>query len=328
MQPEGLRAALTFDEDGGTQCGLVSFELVRNPPDLFLVLDRSGSMKDDNAGNTPAAGVPSKWDQVKPAVMMAVTQTNMDVSWGLKTFPETDPNSSSDCAPLSVTSKIDVPVAPANATAINAAVNTTTPEGNGTPTASAIKVAVDYLNKLNDGAKHYILLATDGEPSCTASLAAGNSTQAHADAVTAVSTAAAGGVKTFVVGVATTKTNDAMTLNDMAVAGGEAQPNPNPLATKFYLSESQADLVNAIKAITGQISTCTFPLSSPPPVPEHIAVKVSGVKAPQDTTHTDGWDYTDGTFTAVQVYGSWCDMIKTAANMVNIIFGCKDIIPG
>jgi len=313
----------SFDDDGGMQCGLQTFDLVRKPADLFLVLDRSASMEDGNDGNAATATSPSKWSQVIPAVTMAVSATDSDVSWGLKTFPE----DGSECAASTVSTKIDVPVAAMNATAVNAAVNGTTDAGNGTPTASAIKVAFNYLNGLNDGANKFILLATDGEPSCTAALVK-DTTQAHTDAVAAVTAAAAGGVKTFVVGVATTKPNDAMTLNDMAVAGGEAQPNPNPLATKFYLSESQTDLVNAIKAITGQISSCTFPLSMPPPVPAHIAVKVSGVKAPQDTMHLDGWDYTDGTFTAVQVYGSWCDMIKNAAaNMVTIIFGCADIIP-
>jgi len=321
----GTGAGGSFDDDGGTQCGLQTFNLVRKPADLFLVLDRSASMQDGNDGNAASATNPSKWSQVVPAVTMAVAATDSDVSWGLKTFPE----DGSDCTTGTVTPKIDVPIAAMNAAAINAAVMATTPNGNGTPTASAINVAVDYLQKLADDHNKYILLATDGEPSCAATLTASggtNPTQARTDAVTAVTAAVSAGFKTFVVGVATTK-NDATTLNNLAVAGQEAQPNPNPLATKFYLTTSQADLVNAIKAIAGQVSTCTFPLSSPPPVPEHIAVKVSGVKAPQDTTHANGWDYTDGTFTAVQVYGSWCDMIKTNANMVEIIFGCKDIIP-
>jgi hypothetical protein len=321
----GSGGAPTFDEDGGNQCGLQSFDLVRKPADLFLLLDRSASMQNDNA-DKPSTGAndPSKWAQVQPAVMMAVTATDKDVSWGFKTFPE----DGAECAAATLTSKIDVGVAPMNAAAVNAAVSATMPLGNGTPTAAAVNIAYNYLKNLNDNANRYILLATDGQPSCTAAPLSKNPTQAHTDAVAAVTAAAAGGIKTFVVGVATTSTTDAMTLNDMAVAGGEAQPNQNPLATKFYLSQSQTDLVNAIQAITGQISTCTFPLSSPPPVPEHIAVKVSGVKAPQDTMHLDGWDYTDGTFTAVQVYGPWCDMIKnSAANMVTIIFGCKDIIP-
>jgi hypothetical protein len=320
----GTGSGGSFDDDGGMQCGLVSFDLVRKPADLFLLLDRSASMQEDNAGDKVLpAGVPSKWAQVVPAVTMAVAQTDKDVSWGLKTFPE---GTDSECSATTLTTQIDVQIAAMNATAVNAAVNATMPLGNGTPTASAVNIAFNYLKNLNDGANKYILLATDGSPSCTAAMVH-DTTQAHPDAVAAVTAAAAGGVKTFVVGVATTSKTDAMTLNDMAVAGGEAQANPNPLATKFYLSESQADLVNAIKAIAGQISTCTFPLSSPPPVPEHIAVKVSGVKAPQDTMHLNGWDYTDGTFTAVQVYGSWCDMIKSSANMVTIIFGCKDIIP-
>jgi len=39
--------------------------------------------------------------------------------------------------------------------------------------------------------------------------------------------------------------------------------------------------------------------------------------------HADGWDYTDPAYTGVQVYGSWCDMIKNNGNTVEIIYGCK-----
>lgn len=315
----------TFDSDGGLQCGLKTFQLERKEADLLLVLDRSGSMQDDNAGDTPTAASPSKWSQVVPAVTAALTETNADVAWGLKFFPE----DGSACTTVTVTPRIDVQIAPMNAAAVSTAVTATTPDGDGTPTGSAVSTAVTYLQSLSDNRSKYILLATDGEPSCQNPIGSGsNTTQAHADAVTAVTAAFNAGIKTFVIGVATTKTNDAATLNQMAIAGGEAQANPNPLATKFYLATSQTELVNAIKTITGQISSCTFPLSPPPPVPDKIAVHVADGKAPQDPTHTDGWDYTDGTYTALQIYGSWCDMVKTAAaNMVQIIYGCKDIIP-
>jgi len=68
-------------------------------------------------------------------------------------------------------------------------------------------------------------------------------------------------------------------------------------------------------------------LNPPPPDPTNIAVKVSGAKAPQDTTHQNGWDYTSPDYSSVTVYGSWCDMIKTtASNMVEILYGCPNII--
>jgi hypothetical protein len=70
-----------------------------------------------------------------------------------------------------------------------------------------------------------------------------------------------------------------------------------------------------------------FQFDKPPPDPTNIAVKVSGVKAPQDAAHQDGWDYTDATQMSVTVYGSWCNMIQTSAsNMVQIVYGCPMVI--
>jgi hypothetical protein len=307
---------------GDKNCGLQTFDLQRKPADIFLVLDRSASMQKDSMGNTakPPAN-PSKWAQVVPAVTQVVAQTAASVPWGMKTFPETG----AECASGTVSNKIDVPVAPMNAAALNAAIAATTPNGNGTPTAAAMNVAVSYLRDLSDGNPKYILLATDGAPSCSGSVGslAKNTTLARTDAVAAVAAAAIAGIHTFVIGVATTQANDIITLNSLAVAGLEPRMDPT---TRFFLASSQADLVTALEIITGQLSSCAFPLSPVPPDPTNIAVKVSGARALQDTSHQNGWDYTALDHSAIAVYGPWCDVIKTtAANMVQIIYGCPNI---
>jgi len=55
-------------------------------------------------------------------------------------------------------------------------------------------------------------------------------------------------------------------------------------------------------------------------------VKIGGAKAPVDSGHDDGWDYTDGTHAQVQVYGSWCDKVKQDAKMVEIVYGCAGVV--
>jgi hypothetical protein len=310
---------------GEASCGLESFNLVRKPGDVVVVLDRSASMKKnsmdkDSTGPTD----PTKWAQLIPALTDVIAMAGTEISWGLKNFPE----DGSECSATTVTSKIDLPVSAMNSTALNAAIKATLPEGNGTPTGAAVAVAAAYLKGLNDGNKQYLLLATDGQPSCggTAGALVKSTDQARTDSVAAVSTAAGMGIHTFVVGVAT-KSGDSDTLNMLATAGQEPRADPNPLATKYYLGTTNAELVTALKSITGVINRdCIFPLSKAPPVPENIAVKVMSVKAPYDTSNGNGWNYTDANHTAVQVYGSWCEMIKTsAANMVQIIFGCPNI---
>src|SRR4051812_29007501 len=128
-------------------------------------------------------------------------------------------------------------------------------------------------------------------------------------------------------GGGTTKSSASSTLNQLAAAGLEARADPNPAATRFYLASTKDELVSALQSIVTPIaSSCVFGLTKPPPDPSNIAVKVGGEKAPQDPQHAKGWDYTDGSHTQVEVFGSWCDTVKQDANMVQIVFGCPGFV--
>jgi len=301
----------------GEACSNQSFDLQRKPAEILIVLDRSGSMNDAPSGAPSGSG--SKWSLVVPGVNQVVTATSALVSWGLKVFPEGE---GAECVAGSVTNAIPVPIMPNDGKAVTDAVSATTPQGNGTPTGDAIDAAVTYLKTLTDPNPKFILLATDGEPSCNGT--SKDSTGARTQAVTAVTNANTAGFKTFVVGVATTKTTATQALNDMAVAGGMARADSNPLATKYYLASTKDELVTALDTITGQVASCTFDLTAQPPDPTNIAVHVGTGKAPQDTSKTDGWDYSSPDYMQITVYGSYCDQIKASnASTVNFVFGCK-----
>jgi hypothetical protein len=136
--------------------------------------------------------------------------------------------------------------------------------------------------------------------------------------VQAVTDAATAGYHTFVIGVSTTKTNARQALNDMAVAGQEARPDPNPLATKFYLANTRAELVAAMGAITGSVVDCRFALSNLPPDGEHVGVRIGNEVVPADS-----WDFTGGDKRTVEVTGAWCERIKSGQETaVRIVFGC------
>ena len=189
-----------------------------------------------------------------------------------------------------------------------------------------MKAAVKYLKGLSDPNPKFILLATDGEPSCADT--SGSGANARTYAVQAVADAATAGIKTVVVGVATTKDSATKALNEMAVAGQMARESTDPLATKYYLANTKDELVQALLQITGQISTCVFDLTSVPPDPNNIAVKVDGMKVPRDTARTNGWDYMGADHLQVEVYGAWCEQIKGAtalsapSNKINFVLGC------
>ena len=317
--------------DAGTaNCGLLQFKPTPKAADIMMVLDRSGSMQDVPDG-APAGSTTSKWQIVVPSLEQVVTATQGSISWGLKSFPEARTDGTADCSG-GVTSIIDVDVTAMDGTMMNSTITAMTPDGNGTPTPDAITAAADYLGTLTDSNPKYLLLATDGEPDCVGTTE--NSSGADTAAVTAIGTALTAGFPTFVVGIATTKASDISELNLMAAAGGESVSNTNPLAKHFYetnLGASPTDLTTALQAITGQISTCLFPLNPPPPVlndDSKVGVYLgSGMtKIPYDASKTDGWAYTDLNDGAVEIYGSWCTMVEAGgAGAVQIIYGCPNI---
>jgi hypothetical protein len=311
--------------DAGTpNCGLQQFQPTPKNADILLVLDRSASMQDPINSSSST----SKWTVVVPTLNNVVDNTDTSVLWGMKSFPE---GSGSECTAGSVTSNIDVEVAATDASAVTAAITATTPDGNGTPTGDAINAAVAYLKTLSDTNPKYILLATDGEPSCAAIPSSENTTAARPYAVTAVTNAKTAGFPTFVIGIGTTA-SDTTTLNQLADAGGEVPAGAtNPLSPHFYLASDMTTLTAALGSITGQISSCLFPLKTAPPVLNDgtkvgVYVGTGMTRIPYDATN--GWTYTDTSDSTVEVNGSWCNMIQAAgAGAVQIIFGCPSINP-
>ena len=86
-----------------------------------------------------------------------------------------------------------------------------------TPTRNAENGAAAYLSRLTDSSPRFILLATDGLPTCLATDTPGSDDSAGATA--SVGAARASGFPTFVVGISTRGTADP-TLSAMANAGG------------------------------------------------------------------------------------------------------------
>jgi von Willebrand factor type A domain len=311
LQPEGGTNA---GGSGGTspvdngECAQQSVVVGSKPADVLLVLDRSKSMIENFV---PPDGA-SRWDAVVPALKSVITGTNATVSWGLKLFPEGEGKS---CAEGSVTDAIPVPIMPGNATAVTDLITATMALGNGTPTGEAIEKATAYLEG-RAAANQFILLATDGDPSCP--------DDAEDYAIDAITAAKAAGYPVYVVGVLDPEEDESKfdTLNAMAEAGGTARTDAGA-TEKFYQAYSQEELTRALEVVTGQVVSCDFELASKPPVPDNIAVSVNGAWLERDTTKAQGWDYTSDGYETIRLQGDACQALKTAKdNKVDIIFGC------
>lgn len=138
-------------------CKIESHLPDRLPPDILIVLDKSGSMAESvsNKMGCNLPGCQNKWVQVTGAINTVVAATDTTVSWGLKYFATDD-----QCG---VTAGAEVPIAVANHAPIMASIQATTPTSR-TPTHAGVNAAVEYLKTLKDAAPKYIVLATDGSP--------------------------------------------------------------------------------------------------------------------------------------------------------------------
>ncbi|MES1205921.1 MAG: hypothetical protein ABUS79_08285 [Pseudomonadota bacterium] len=318
---EFIIAGPDIDASGPTvdaNCGNQPFVVISPPPELLIVLDRSGSMREDpttgmdcNNMNCPM----SKWNLMTAAINEVVAQSETTVNWGLKFFGTGTSNQGAGaCAVADVTA---VDPAPMSATAIATAIAA---PGNqpvtNTPTRAAVDSAAAYLMARQTMGAKYILLATDGAPNCP--VTGGNGADAPG-AIAAVEAAAGQGIATFVIGIAAdTVAGD--TLNAMAVMGGK----PRAGTPQYYSVTTSADLVTALGTIQSIVKgMCTYPLgdAGPDSDPTRLTVTVDGVPFGKD--EPDGWAFDPGD-KSITFKGSTCDgLMAGTLKTVQLLFGCK-----
>ncbi|HEY7376052.1 MAG TPA: hypothetical protein VIF57_28080 [Polyangia bacterium] len=313
-------------------CGSRNKTAVKIGPDILILLDRSASMNDDvnnrtcsDGGlGTPSAGCgpSSKWAQIIPAITQVVGDTDTDVNWGLKFFPD----SALDSCTLASTAAVDV--GPGHGAAIAAAIAGATSANGGvvgystTPTRAGVAGAATYLSALTDKLHKFILLATDGQPTCSPAGIGGDDSTA---AIGAVDAARAAGLATFVVGISTGASSADSTLSLMAKMGGLPRTGATP---SYYPVTSAADLAAAIRTLIQFAATCTFQIGPAPTTDgttslDNIDVFGDGAPISRDPTHADGYDYIDASMQSIQVYGPACDRIMSGAiRDVIVTFRC------
>ncbi len=294
-------------------CGAQTEEIeiinLGDPPDLLIVLDRSGSMM------LPPGLIPvgdSKWNIMKSALNQVVGAREANIRFGLTVFP-TD----NACG---VDPGARVPIALNNATAIGTYLSSTGPDGN-TPAHFALQEALAYYQSIpQNPAGQYVLFATDGIPNCGGD-PPNVDIETPTETVDAVQALANEGIHTFVLGFGGMMGLDPAVLNDSAIAGLEPKPNGPP---HFYHADDAATLQAALDTIAGGIiiPSCSFELTSQPPVPDDVAVYFDGTAVPRNPSHVNGWDYHPDSST-ITFFGSYCDQLTSGqVSEVDFIFGC------
>lgn len=295
--------------DAAANCGEQSepIELVElgDPPDLLIVLDRSGSM------SSPIPQFPpdftTKWQIMRTALENLAANYDANIRFGLLEFPTDD-----DCAVDGGTA-VRVPIDLGQAPEVAAYFAGRSPNGN-TPAQLGLDVALDHYQSIpvNDAGR-YVLFATDGEPNCSTGDAA-------AETVAAVTALAGAGVKTYVLGFGGGFVDDSV-LNDAALAGQVPRAGGPP---HYYAANSAAELAAVLDQISGGIivPSCSYQLESLPPDPDAVTVTLNGVVVPRSTAHTNGWDYYPDEWT-ITFFGTYCEQIESGAiTEVSFVYGC------
>jgi hypothetical protein len=290
-------------EIGG--CGASSFNLSVVPPNVMIVLDRSGSMDGDVQDSDK-----NRWEVAKDAIAQLVNKFNADVRFGLVTY--------SGCVPGQECSagQIVVPLGNQNAGPITGFLgpkgllylcNSGKPETSTGNTLYAL-IGEDSLQDPERG--NAVLLITDGGE--------------NDECKTVTDGADAAGkllsqtipVKTFVVGF-----SDAVigSLKGIAEAGGTTDP---------FNANNPASLEAALNAIAGAVASCQFKLDSVPEDPSKVYVFFDDDPAGVPQDGNNGWTY-DPVTNTVTFHGSACAAIQDGTVVdVDVVFGCNVPVPG
>jgi hypothetical protein len=306
----------TIDADetpiDGASCGAqmqnIGVVNLGDPPDLLVVLDRSGSMSSPPIVFPPT--FTSKWTSMKTSLTGVVTTHQQQIKFGLLEFPSDD---NPGCSAVA-TPKVNIGLG--SGPGFTSYFNGRSPGGN-TPAYVGLASALTYYNSIPVNTHgRYVLFATDGLPNCLNNDPNMTSETQTVAAVTALHTA---GIPTYVLGFGDFSSGGQV-LNDAAVAGGK----PKPGTTKFYEATNAADLDMALMQIAGGIivPSCSFALQSTPPDPNNVTVTVNGTPVPRSPSHGNGWDYSPNAMT-ITFFGTYCTSIMGGANSnVSFVYGC------
>ncbi len=341
-------AATTAGGSSGPEiCEKVTVRADKVIPDILIVLDKSNSMVwpgcaalvndpsyTDYGCPNPKPPLDMAYNRWVPSVAALKTTTaalETRVRFGLMIFPSADiPPPLVFGLPFGPPTRcqagaISVMPALGNAAAIAARLNENAPDGSRTPIPGTLKAAHTALGSGIVGpdkmpTPKYVLLVTDGAPTCTLAGAelgsVADETKAKNESYAEIDSLTKDGIKTYVIGYDTSKTaNLATTLNEMAKRGGTGETTHREVT-------DENSLLAAIDAIAGQVTSCTFQLDQAPPDVNKVRVTIDGI----DRANGDGWELSGDR--TIELRGQACAEVQNIAiqHTVSINVECKDVI--
>jgi len=325
--------------DAAGFCGNQIHQAVANAPNIYFVLDASGSMADLDGGST-------RFAKVRTAVVGVLRSLGPLINVGLALFPR-EASADEPCRSgeqvLSVQPG-DPKTGEDGPTTTSFLSATSIDPIGGTPTAATLGLLAPTLTMLNG--KTIVVLATDGGPNCNANTTCGISEcmaniegacppdinccdpdepygpQSCLDrgaTLDAVGALADLGIDVYVIGIPGSETYESM-LSQMAIVGSVATTTP-PF---YYRVDDLSTLGQVLGDIAGVVVSCEFDLSDPPDEPGFTNVYLDGELLPFDPA--DGWDWQ--TDSVVELHGDACARLKKGeVAQVQIVSGCPTETP-
>lgn len=315
-----------------SNCDCTDVKVITDQPNLYFVLDRSGSMNEDN-----------KWATMQQTVVEVVRDIGNRAKFGVALFP----GSTQQCGPGGGVLRPlagDAPgVTGPTVTAFSRAISTAA--GGPTPTAATLSALLAPV-KAFEG-RTFVILATDGAPNCGDSACDAASCILNIENYSdpskgiscppmgtsccdtlnrgqcvdsdktnaAVKAYADSNIPVYVIGVPGSGPYEGI-LERLATTGGTARGD-HPFYYKVD-STSKDALKAALRKVAAKITaTCDFTLSTAID-PGQVNVYLDGKSLAPDASN--GWTLVD---TKVALVGTACDRVKNGDVLsVQIVAGC------
>jgi hypothetical protein len=314
--------------DAGGLCGNDIHKIVSAPPNVYFVLDKSGSMGAGAPGGT-------RYTVVQGAASKIAKKLEFLINVGAAVFP-----GDGSCGPGSEV----FPVSFGDPTGFEKATKGLKPNG-GTPTGTTLEALYPKLTALPG--KTIVVLATDGGPNCNSAATCDVSDcmqniegcfpgmtccalqqnccapggpsgpencvdRAHV--VGAIKALKDAGIKVYVIGIPGSEAYSGV-LADMALAGGAAIA-----AYPFYYKvDDLSTISDVLSAAAGSALPCEFTVDEAPEVPS-----LTNVYFDQEvvvSNPVNGWTWTDPT--TITLHGAACDKLHSGqVSQVQIVSGC------
>ena len=215
--------------------------------------------------------------------------------------------------PCDVFGGLEVPIGPGRAPGIITQFARYDPSG-GTPVGPATREALDaLLARSSEDNAQFIVVATDGAPTCGA--------DAVAEAVSVIDEAhATHGIDVYVLGIASTAPEVDL-LNRMAITGGRARPASE--SRRFYDASDPALLDALLSEIARDLAQCVYRVPIPPDDDDVIEVMVDGDLVARDETRERGWDWTSTRRSQLSLFGPACERAIASGGRVRAEITCN-----